>query len=728
MTPLLSGARRSARTALARSPLWRLSPFTTAMLAALSLPAVAQTLPQTAPQEVPTTVAQAASAASKLASSTAATNTVVITGNPLGNAALAQPSSVLSGDALTLRRAGTLGETLGGLAGVSSSDFGPQASRPVIRGLDGDRIRLLDNGGASADASNLSFDHAVAVDPLVVERIEVLRGPAALLYGGNATGGVVNTQDNRIPREALQGLSGRAEGRLGGAARERGGAALLEGGTNGLNWHVDAAGRRSENLQTPRFTPVADGQARAATTAVANSAGESRSGAVGASWADANGYLGAAVDSYRNAYGVTVEPDVTIRMQRDRLQLGGERRGLAGPISALSLQTSQTRYQHAEVEGSGAVGTTFKSLGAELRLQATQAAQVLPLGTWRGVSGLQAERLNFSALGEEAFVPDTQTRSGALFTLQSLGLAGGSTLSAGVRTEKVRVQSNGDAADAEARRFGPAGQRNFSPTSLSFGLVSPLGAADSGWRWSATLGSTERAPAYYELYANGVHVATGVYERGDPAQQLEKSRHAELGLQWHQAAQTLRAAVYRTQFGNFIALDASGHTVSVADPAGGSVALPEYVFKGVPAQLKGLEIEGRSRLLDALWTLDATASFDAVRGDNRATGEPLPRIAPQRLLLGLEAAQGAWRGGMQLRHTAEQRRVPATDIATPGATVLDLWASWQQRLGSATEALYYLKLNNLGDVLAYNATTLRNARTLAPAAGRALQGGVRLSF
>ena len=721
MTPLFSGARRRARSALARSPRWRLAPFTTAMLAALSVPAAAQTVAQT----VAPTDAQAAPPASQSATSTA---TVVITGIALGSALLAQPSSVLSGDALTLRRAGTLGETLSGQAGVSSSDFGPQASRPVIRGLDGDRIRLLDNGGASADASNLSFDHAVAVDPLVVERIEVLRGPAALLYGGNATGGVINTQDNRIPRAALHELGGRAEARLGGGARERAGAALLEGGTNGLNWHVDAADRHSENLRTPRFTPVVDGQARAATTEVANSAGESRSGALGASWADANGHLGAAVDSYRNTYGVTVEPDVSIRMQRDRLQLGGERRGLAGPISALSLQASQTRYQHEEVAGSGAVGTTFKSGGGELRLQATQATQVLPLGIWRGVSGLQAERLNFSALGEEAFVPDTQTRSGALFTLQSLGLAGGSTLSAGVRTEKLRVQSNGDAADAETRRFGPAGQRHFSPTSLSFGLVSPIGAADSNWRWSATLGSTERAPAYYELYANGVHLATGVYERGDPAQQLEKSRHAELGLQWHQGAHKLRAAVYRTQFGNFIALDAAGRTVSVAAPAGGSIELPEYVFKGVPAQLKGMEIEGRSRLLDAPWTLDATASFDAVRGDNRATGEPLPRIAPQRLQVGLEAAQGAWRGGVQLRHVADQRRVPATDIATPGATVLDLWASWQQRLSPSTDALYYLKLNNLGDVLAYNATTLRNARTLAPAAGRALQGGVRLSF
>ena len=707
MIPLYSAARRPARAALARSPQWRLSGFTTAVLAALALPALGQSAAAATPPTLPT------------AASATATATVVITGNPLGSAALAQPSTVLSGDALTLRRAGTLGETLSGQAGVSATDFGPQASRPVIRGLDGDRIRLLDNGGASADASNLSFDHAVAIDPLVVERIEVLRGPAALLYGGNATGGVVNTLDNRIPRDPLQGSGGRAELRLGGAARERAGAAVLEGGANGLNWHVDAAGRKSENLRTPRFTPIADGQPRPATEQVVNSAGERRSAALGGSWADTNGYLGAAVDTYRNDYGVTIEPDVTIRMKRDRLQLGGERRGLAGPFSALSMQASHTRYQHAEVEASGTVGTTFESRGGELRLQATQAAVALPLGTWRGVAGLQAEQLDFSALGEEAFVPGTQTRSAALFTLQSLGLAGGTTLSAGVRIEKVRVHSDGGATDAQKIRFGPADQRDFSPTSLSFGVVSPIGGAGSGWRWSATLGSTQRAPAYYELYANGKHLATGVYEQGNPAQPLEKSRHAELGLQWQQGAHSLRAAVYRTRFANFIALDASGNTVE---------ELPEFVFRGVPAQLQGLEIEGRSRLFDGPWTLDATGSFDLVRGDNRATGQPLPRIAPQRLLLGLEATLGAWRGGVQGRHTAQQNRVPATDIATPGATVVDLWASWQQSLGTATDALWYLKLNNLADVLAYNATAMRHARGLAPAAGRALQGGVRLSF
>lgn len=655
---------------------------------------------------------------------------VVITGNPLGSAPTT-PASVLAGDGLALRRGGTLGDTLDGLPGVAASGFGPQSSRPVIRGLDGDRIRLLDNGGASADASNLSFDHAVAVDPLVVERLEVLRGPAALLYGGNATGGVVNAIDNRIPRSPLGALGGRAELRLGGAASEKAGSALLEGGADGLNWHVDAARRLSGDLRTPAFTRPGD---TAPGSRVANSSGASDAAAVGASWADARGFAGAALDGYRNSYGVAVDPEVRIQMRRSRLQLAGERRGLAGPFSSVAVQASLTRYQHQEVEGDGAVGTTFRSTGQELRLQATQAPRALAGGTLRGVAGLQAEGLDFSALGEEAFVPGTRTRSQALFTLQELGL-GAATLQAGARLESVTVRSDGDAADAAELKFGPAQQRRFSPRSLSLGVLAPLGSAGtpgSGWQASATLGSTQRAPAYYELFANGLHVATGAFEQGDPAQRLERSRHLELGLQWQRAGHSLRAALWHTRFANYIALDATGATVPVQAEDGSSSAVPVYRFSGVPARLQGGEIEARSRL-DRLawaagWALEASGGIDWVRGDNRATGQPLPRIAPLRVHAALEASRGAWRAGAQLRHAERQDRVPDNDQATPGWTTLDLWASWRQRLGSGGDALWTLKLANLGNSLAFNASALPTARLLSPAGARALQGSVRVSF
>ena len=678
-------------------------------------------------------------AAAAQATEHVAANSVVITGHPLGRDELALPASVLSGEALARRRAGTLGATLDGLPGVASSGFGPQSARPVIRGLDGDRIRLLDNGAASADASSLSFDHAVALDPLLIERVEVLRGPAALLYGGNASGGVVNTSDNRIPRGALSGLGGRAELRLGGAADQRAGAAVVEGGNaadgRGFSWHVDAAARRSKDLRVPRFTPLRDGEAGTPTTRVANSAGDSRAGALGGSWADRDGYLGAAADALDNDYGVAVEPDVTIRLKRRQLQLAGERRGLAGPFSALEFRASQQRYRHEEVEGSGEIGTTFRSTRRELRVQATQAAR----GPWRGLVGLQLEQLDFSALGEEAFVPGTRTRNAAAFTLQEWQ-GQHATLGAGLRLERARVRSDGDAAEAAEPRFGAATERRFSPLNAALSLQAPLPA---GFSAAASLAHTERAPAYYELYANGLHVATGVFERGDPALKLERGRQFELGVGWKQGAHRLQVQAWAARFSNFISLDATGARIEAEHPhgnepddedhggedhdgeAGEEHGVPEYAFAGVPARLRGVEIDGRWRLADGAWRLDAGAGLDWVRGSRRDNGAPLPRLAPLRARLSLDAARGAWQGGVALKHAARQNRFAPGDVATPGHTLVDFWAGWTMRLGER-ELQWTLQLDNAFNRLAYSASTIRTAREVAPLPGRALTLALRI--
>ena len=670
-----------------------------------------------APAPAATTSATATSTAPEATGRRAAVpDTVLITGNPLGRDTATLPASVLQGEALALRRAGTLGETLDGLPGVATSGFGPNSSRPVIRGLDGDRVRLLDNGGASSDASNLSFDHAVALDPLLVDRLEVLRGPAALLYGGNATGGVVNAIDNRIPRAPLLGLGGRAELRLGGAARETATAAVVEGGGAGLAWHADAFGRQAGDLQTPRYTPLEGGLPLAPSTSVRNSASRSQGGALGGSWVSEQGYLGASVETLHHRYGVTVEPEVFIRLQRQRLALAGERRGLSGWLQQVSVAASHTRYEHEEVEGSGAVGTTFSSQGSDLRVELRQAA----LGPLQGVVGLQAETLRFEALGAEAFVPATRTRSSAVFVLQELHTKP-AVLTLGARLEQVRVASDGDAADAAEPRFGAASARRFAPASLSLAARSELGG---GWQASASLGSTQRAPAYYELHANGVHVATAAYEKGDVALPVERSRHAELGLAWRQGPHMLQAHVFSTSFASFIALDATGVDVLIPGEDGEpDSSVPEYAFRAVRARMSGLEVEARTRLVAAAWTLDATATLDTVRGDNIDTGEPLPRLAPVRLRVGLQAGAHMWTAGVAVRHHGAQNRVPATDTATPGATLVDLWA--RGRLTAAGSLLWFAKLSNVGDRLATSASAVQTVRGLSPQGGRAMQLGLQ---
>lgn len=654
-------------------------------------------------------------------------DTVVVTGNPLGSTKIAAPVSVLAGDGLVLRRASSLGETLSGLPGVSSTYFGPNASRPVVRGLDGDRVRILSNGGSSLDASSLSYDHAVPIDPLVVDRVEVLRGPGALFYGGSAVGGVVNTLDNRIPRAPMTGFSGAAEVRLGGAARERGGAALIESGNDRFAVHADVFGRDTSDQLTPRYTPLQDGESLARSSHVRNSAAETHGGALGGSLffgggADAvQGRVGLSVDTYRSDYGITAEPDVMIQLKRDHVGWASELKLADGPWRALRLNANYTDYRHQEVEGSGEVGTVFSSTGYDLRLEAEHA----PIGPLRGVVGLQHEDFNFSALGEEAFVPKTSTRKTGLFVLEEMAWVGGS-LSAGARFERADVDSEGDAS-ALLPQFGNPVRRNFSLQSYSLANVLPLTAT---WSLSGSLSATERAPTYFELYANGVHAATGAYEQGNSRLPTERGTNVDLAVQWKTETDRLRVGAYYTHFSRFISLDAAGTKVDdggtpVADGTPGSV--PLFQFNAVRARLVGVEVEGRKRLAEMPWQLDATTTFDTTRATNLSVGEPLPRVAPWRLKLGLEATRGPWAVRLEADHAARQNRVPDTDTPTASYTLLNLALSQRISLDAA-DAIWFVKLTNLGDERAYSATTVQTLRGLSPLPGRAVQVGMRVSF
>ncbi len=645
---------------------------------------------------------------------------VVITGNPLGSGEVATPSSVLSGNGLVLRRGSSLGETLDGLPGVSSSYFGPNANRPMIRGQDGDRIRVLNNAGASLDASSLSFDHAVPIDPLVLERIEVLRGPAALLYGGSAVGGVVNAIDNRIPRSLLSGVSGAVEARFGGAARERGMSALVEAGRDGFALHADAFKRRTEDLHVPAFErPLADGTTERRTRIV-NSASEARGGALGASRVWEHGYLGLSADTYRNDYGIVAEEDITIQMRRDKLALAGELRSPDGFIRTLRAQAASTDYQHQEIEGDGSVGTTFKTRGSDARVEAVHRAFGLGSGRVEGTLGMQFESARFSALGEEAFVPSTHTRQAAVFVLERWSWSDAGHLSAGVRAEQVRVRSEGD-ADASMVQFGPSQQRSFSPSSASVGAVFKLNAA---WQASASAAYTERAPTSYELYANGVHAATGVFERGDTAQALERGRNIDLSLAWRSGAHSFKIGVFDSRFSNYILLATTGEPDFV-DDAGDS--FPVFAFQGVRAHLYGLEAEATWRAWAGSSNIDIDAKLDLVQASNLDSGEALPRQPPLRATVGLNWHQGAWMARAEVQRASAQTRVPSSDEATAGWTLVNLSASYALSMG-AQEALLFAKLQNAGNALAYSAATTGTLRKLSPLPGRGLTLGLRVAF
>ncbi len=639
---------------------------------------------------------------------------VLVTGNPLASDSLATPSSVLTGTELVLKRGSTLGETLETLPGVSSTGFGPNASRPIIRGFDGDRIRILANSGASLDASALSFDHAVPIDPLLVTRIEVLRGAASLLYGGSAVGGVVNSIDNRIPTAPLAGVGGLGELRGGGAARERAAVGAVEFGAGNLAVHVDAFTRKTDDLKVPDYDRPDGAGGFTRENRVINSESDAKGGAVGGSWIGAQGYLGASFDTYRNDYGVVAEEDILIKMQRDTLALAGEWRAGEGFVRKLRGRVQHTDYEHKEIEGTGEVGTVFKNKGFDGRFELEHA----PIGPLRGVFGLQFEDADFSALGEEAFVPDTNTRQFAAFVFEEQQLGVGK-LTYGLRVERTKVRSDGDADPAELK-FGDPQSRSFTGVSAALGTVWPI-ATD--WQASGNLAYTERAPTQYELYANGIHAATGTFERGDLDQAKERGTALDLGLQWQQRHNRVKASVFATRFSNYIGLLATGEP----DVIDGGEAIPVYAFEGVRARFYGGELEAGWRLLDGAQTVDVDGQVDWVRADNRSTGEPLPRIAPVRLTVGANWGIAGWTLRGEVRHATRQDRVPSDDVATPSYTMLNAAISKPFGLGG-TAGLFYVKLNNLTNELAFNASTIGTVRPLSPLGERSLSAGVRLSF
>ncbi|WPB58490.1 TonB-dependent receptor [Xylophilus sp. GOD-11R] len=657
---------------------------------------------------------------------------VTVTGNPLGSDAMVQPVEQLSGDALTQRLQPTLGETLDGLPGVSSTYFGPNASRPIIRGQDGDRIRVLQNGGASIDASALSFDHSVPIEPMLIDRVEVLRGPAALLYGGSAVGGVVNVIDNRIPREPLNGVGGKVQ--LDGATgnRSAGGSAMVEGGNDRFALHVDAFDRHTGDVRVPVSLDCEKPGKVGIRRRICNSESQTHGGAVGGTMFFDRGYLGASVSTYRSTYGTVAEDDVTIGMRSDRYALEGEYRINALGLESIRMKASHTDYRHTEYEG-GEPGTTFSNRGNELRLEARH----LPMGRLNGLVGLQVESNRFSAVGEEAFAPYSRTQSAALFIHEELPTSWGK-LNFGARTEHVEVESLGNAA---IDRFA-TGKFNFNPYSAGVGALVDLSPA---WKLTSNLAYTRRAPKDYELFANGPHIATAAWETGDTALKVEKSTSFDLGTEWKSGPNRFKATAYVSNFSHYIGLSRTGDVLSEEGERNPSdpllETLPEYRYSSIRARFYGIESSGTVRLAGeqgltgplAGGTLDLMLRADLTRATNRDTDQPLPRIAPVRAGATLAWANGPWRLSGGFDHLASQDRVPEGDRATKAYTLWNAALGWrtQAQFGALkTSLLWFARLDNITDKRAYSATSIltTTAYPRAPLPGRSLKLGVQASF
>jgi len=665
---------------------------------------------------------------------------IVVTAPYVRELDLLSGRAVLTGAELVRDLRPQLGDTLVRQPGVSATSFSPGASRPVLRGFQGERVRVLTDGIGSIDASSTSADHAVTIDPLTAERIEVLHGPAVLLFGSQAIGGAVNVFDRRIPRTVPdEPIHIDAIAAYGSAADERsiGAAADLPIGKSGLVAHIDGSYRKTDDLRTGGFIlspalraeqleiaaeEAADGHAEEAAEALElatlrgrlpNSATEQKTLGAGLAYIRDRGNIGVSVSWFDSKYGVPSRPGaghhhhegeeegeeehgdapVTIGLEQIRADLRGEL-NLGGFFDKVRVRVGAADYEHTEFEGDE-VGTVFKTDGVEGRLELVQADR----SGWRGVTGAQFFQRDFSAIGAEAFLPPNETSQLGIFTLQEFAL-GDIGLEAAARYEHTDVGT--DLID-----------RNFNAYSLALGAsynFSPRVRA------GINISRAERAPSAEELFSNGPHIATQAFEIGDPNLKKEKSWGGEIFARAETSAYRFSASIFANRFDDYIFQAATGEEED---------ELPVFQYFQRDATYYGFEAEASATLFQAGgFRFVGDLVTDYVRATIKGGG-PVPRIPPLRVLAGVEGQSDKIDARVEAEWVDDQERVTAFEGRTEGFTTLNASLAWRP-WGKSRNATIILSANNVFDV-----ETRRHAsftKEFVPTAGRDIRVSARFSL
>lgn len=642
---------------------------------------------------------------------------------------LAHPVTVLSGELLELRVQPTLGDTLTQEPGINQTWFAPGASRPIIRGLGGDRVRMLQGGLSAGDVSSTSPDHAVGIDPGTAQKIEVLRGPSTLLYGSTAIGGVVNVIDNTIPSvQPTAAITGSVAARGGTVADERYGQLDLTGGLGQWAWHVDAALRETDDYNIPDEYDPEDFEELPEDVAheedfprgvLPNSDLETRSAAAGLSYFGSRGFLGVSASGFDTNYGVpghehhdhqedgetSQEPgpeqeegQVRVDLERRRFDFNGE---ITRPFSifrGLRARVGVVDYEHRELEGVE-IGTRFLKETLEGRFELVQRER----GRWSGSFGLQYLDDDLEAIGEEAFLPPSATRNLGLFAFEEL-TAKRLSWQFGARIESV---------DNSVRQ-GDLPDRSFSPFSLSVGVVWDL---PKEWSLGASLARSQKAPNASELYSDGAHAATQTYEIGDPDLEVETSLGFDISLRRGGGPLHGELSLFFNRFADFIFQSITGEEIE---------GLTVLQYSQGDAEFQGGELDLEYDLWeDSHSHLDLKMMADYVRAEIRDTGEPLPLIPPMRLGVGLHFGSLRWHAAGEVRWVDEQDRVAENELTTPSYTMVNASVGYRIYLKHQLIDLM-LRGTNLTDELAFNATSVQKFQRPMP--GRDVSLLARVSF
>ena len=652
--------------------------------------------------------------------------------------------AVLAGDELVRRRQATLGETLQGIPGVNSDTFGAGASRPVIRGQTSPRVKVLTDGSELMDASAVSPDHAVAGEPLLLDGIEILRGPSALLYGGGAIGGAVNLLDRKVPTEIPEnGVDGAVEVRGGTADGERAGVVGLTAGAGRFAIRLEAVDRTSDDYDIPAYLRPHDDhdedehddgdhedgehEDEGPVTRVEGTFNDTRTLTLGASWIGSRGYLGVAVteqnstyglpghahefeechphgtslhcgghdededeDDHEEAHGHEEEAAPWVELQNRRVDVRGELNDPFAGVERIRFRGGVTDYAHEEIEG-GEVGTRFTNEGHDARVEVEHA----PIGALRGVVGFQTARSDFAAVGEEGFVPESITRTNALFVLEQY------------QWNDWRFEGAVRQEWQETEALGRPG-RDHDPLSVSGSAAwSPM----PGWSVALTASRSQRAPNVQELYARGVHVATSTYELGNPDLEVETANTLELTFRKTTGPTTFSVSAFRHDFDDYI----YARTLDQVE----DFRLIEYTQ--ADAEFTGIDGEVRHRFSP---NLSATVFGDYVRAQVDGGGN-LPRIPAARLGARVDGGWSQFSGNLEYYRVFEQDRIADFETATPGYDMLNATLAYDLRAGGDGVQVY-VRGTNLLDELALNHTSF--IKDAAPLRGRNLVLGVRMAF
>ena len=653
---------------------------------------------------------------------------VVVSASPLERTVeeMVQPMSMLSGDALAREHAASIGETLANQPGVSATYFGPVASRPVIRGQFGERVLVLSNGLASLDASALSEDHAVSIDGILAKRIEVIRGPATLLYGSGAAGGLVNVVDSRIRNRPLEDpIAGKLAIGSDSATGKREGALALDFGNERVAGHIDYFRRDTDNVNIPGFAESARLRAMESTEAgeaeaeafgtLENTSSEIEGGAASATWTQDDNYTGVSVSRYSSNYGIPghhhheeeagvpeeegEEEAVRIDLDQTRIDINGGYE-LDAFFKRAELLLSRSAYKHTELEGSE-IGTVFDNLGYDSRLE----VQHRNIGILEGALGFQFKSVDFKAIGDEAFVPTSETTLASVFLFEEAALSDSLILQASARIERQEIDTP----------LLPS----YSGTTGG-GSIGAIWSMTPEYTLAANLALTQRHPNSTELYAEGPHLAVQRYERGSITLGngvLDKEQSTNIDV-------TLRGKTDRVEFNITGFINDVDDYILLTPTAGFEDGLQVYEYGQTDVEMYGFEAD---LLFDVMQNghghLHARLFSDFVYGEEKLAGRYLPRLPPLRYGVGLHYRLDNVEANLEIAHNDSQSRTAANELPTDSHTLVSVEASYYV---DAAGLMLFVRGTNLGDADARRHTS--PLKEIAPLPGRSLQLGLRWNF